>query len=149
MILQTQIEEKKEELEALREDAEALEKELENAVASAEGADLIKELRSKKKTLMAYIQDLMDEVAGMQVGFKHVGEPDGEDTETAYQEGSFGHALLHSTIIEDEEDSSDESRQDDSISFEGGTDWDRSPENATGEPLEQTEENIEDAEGTE
>lgn len=149
MILQTQIEEKKEELEALREDAEALEKELENAVASAEGADLIKELRSKKKTLITYMQDLMDELAGMQVGFKHVGESDGEDTETAYQEGSFGHVLLHSTIIEDEEGTSDESGEDDSLSLEGGADWDRSSENGNGESLEQTEKNIENTEGTE
>lgn len=149
MILETQIEEKKEELDSLREDVDTLGVEIEEALASAEDTALVEELRAKKKTLMAYIQDLVEELAGMQIGFTHVGGPDGEDTSAAYQERSFGHALVHSTIIEDETGTSEESGEGDSLSPEGGPGWDRSPEIDDGESVPQTEDNIEDSEGAE
>lgn len=115
MILDSEIQSHKDELDELREDAKKLKKLIVAAVNDGE-EDLVGSLRQREKSLLQYIRDLVDELGGRN------GRGDQEHFGSDEPRGSFCHTLLHSTIIDPEEDLADGSESDYSISYDPWSD---------------------------
>ncbi len=115
MILDSEIQSHKDELDELREDAKKLKKLIVAAVNDGE-EDLVDSLRQREKSLLKYIQDLVKELGGRN------GRGDQEHFGSDKSRGSFCHTLLHSTIIDPEEDLADGSESDYSISHDPWSD---------------------------
>ena len=111
MLLDSEIQSYKDELEELRQDADRLKKKIIAAVNDGED-DLVAELREREKSLIQYIQDLVDELGGGD------GRGNQENFSSEEPRGSFGHTLLHSTIAEPEDEVADGSDSDYSISYD-------------------------------
>ncbi len=163
MILETELEEKREEVETLREDALTLDASIAEAVDSND-KELVLELQSKKKGLMQYLQDLIDELSGEQATLRHAGGGEDEDKEdeekerkgdekdvekTRNQTGSFGHTLLNSTISDREEGASDGSGESTSVQDAERASRDRQEILEEYQSLYQAEENFPDGEAFE
>ncbi len=163
MILETEIEEKQEEMKTLEQDALALDTSIKSALDSND-AELVMELKSKKKGLIQYLQDLIDEVSGTQALFRRVGGGEDEDKEGEEEEyegdekdaekarnqtGSFGHTLVNSTIPDREEGASGGSGEGDGVQDEVGASRDRQEIYEEYQSLYQAPENFEDGEAFE
>lgn len=112
MLFDSEIKSYKDELAELRKDAKRIKKQIQTAVndGSQERVEEVKELKEKEKGLLKYIQDLVDELGGAN------GPGDSSDLSAENQRGSFGHTLLHSTIVDPEEEVAGGSPEDYSIS---------------------------------
>ena len=116
MLFDSEIQSYKDELKELRKDAKRIKKQIVAALKEGE-EDSVKELRDKEKSLLQYIEDLVAELGGAD------GRGDHADSEADEQRGSFGHTLLHSTIVDEEEDVAGESPDDYSVSDDTRADW--------------------------
>lgn len=116
MLLDSEIQSYKDELKELRKDAKRIKKQIVSALKDGE-EDSAKDLIEKEKSLLKYIQDLVDELGGAD------GRGDHADFEADEQRGSFGHTLVHSTIVDEEEDVAGEDPEDYSISDDPRADW--------------------------
>lgn len=109
MILDSEIQSHKDELDELRQDAKKLELQVIAAVNDGE-AELVVNLKQREKSLLKYIEDLVEELGGRD------GRGNQEHFGSDEPRGSFCHTLLHSTIIEPEDDLADGGDSDYSIS---------------------------------
>ena len=109
MILDSEIQSHKDELDELRQDAKKLELQVIAAVNDGE-AELVVILKEREKSLLKYIEDLVEELGGRD------GRGNQEHFGSDEPRGSFCHTLLHSTIIDPEEDLADGGDADYSIS---------------------------------
>lgn len=116
MLLDSEIQSYKDELKELRKDAKRIKKQIVSALKDGE-EDSVKDLVEKEKSLLKYIQDLVNELGGSD------GRGDHADSEADEHRGSFGHTLLHSTIVDEEEDVAGEDPEDYSISDDTRADW--------------------------
>ena len=115
MILDSEIQSHKDELDELKEDAKKLKKLIVAAVNDGE-EDLVVGLRQREKSLLKYIEDLVEELGGRD------GRRDQKHFGSDEPRGSFCHTLLHSTIIDPEEDLADGGESDYSVSHDSWAD---------------------------
>jgi hypothetical protein len=148
MIMDDELELKRDELETLQKDVSELDVHIASAADDGD-ADSVQSLTRKKKGLIAYISDLTKELEDMSKEYKGIAEDDSGEEKTENQAGSFGHSLLSSTILEGEEGVSGEGGEVDRVQGEERPDWDGSPDNETGVYIPPAEEEFEDWKGSE